>query len=129
MNPVSLILEKETVMKVLHGAAAGMALAVVLFLGTTTANSAGKPATASPKQVLVVNTGDGTVSQVDLASLKEIGRYKVGPRPYGIAVSQDNKTVAVGIEDEEKVKFFSLPGFTPKSEVKIGKMFNDHIVL
>src|SRR5262249_5185989 len=84
---------------------------------------------ATPKHVFVVNTGDGSVSLVDLEAMKEVARHKVGPRPYGIAVSKDGKTVAVGIEDEEKVRFFSLPDFKPKGEVKIGKMFNDHIVL
>lgn len=82
-----------------------------------------------PSKVLVVNTGDGTVSMVDLTTMKEVAKHNVGPRPYGIAVSSDGKTVAVGVEDEEKVKFFSLPDFKPKGEVKIGKMFNDHIVL
>jgi len=37
--------------------------------------------------------------------------------------------VAVGVEDEEKVKFFALPDFKLKGEVHIGKMFNDHILL
>lgn len=82
-----------------------------------------------PKQVFVVNTGDGTVSLVDLGTMKEIEEYKVGPRPYGIAVTRDGKTVAVGIEDEECVKFFSLPDFQLKGKTPIGKMFNDHIVL
>lgn len=83
----------------------------------------------APKRVFVVNTGDGTVSLVDLSTMKEVEKYKVGPRPYGIAVSKDGKTVAVGVEDEEKVKFYSLPGFKERGECKIGKMFNDHIVL
>ncbi len=83
----------------------------------------------SPSQVLVVNTQDGSVSQLDIATMTEINRFNVGPRPYGIAVSQDGKTVAVGVEDEEKVKFFSLPDFKPKGETKIGKMHNDHIIL
>lgn len=87
------------------------------------------PAKTSPQQVLVVNTGEGTVSHVDLASMKEIKRHKVGPRPYGVAISRDAKTVAIGVEDEQKLKFFSLPEFTPKGETKIGRMFNDHIVL
>src|SRR4051794_19076281 len=69
---------------------------------------------ATPKQVFVVNTGDASVSLVDLAAMKEVDRWKVGPRPYGIAVSRDGKTVAVGIEDEERVKFFSLPDFKLK---------------
>ena len=83
----------------------------------------------SPSKVLVVNTQDASVSVVDLATMKEVEKHKVGSRPYGIAVSNDGKTVAVGVEDEEKVKFFTLPDFKPKGEVKIGKMFNDHIVL
>ena len=76
-----------------------------------------------------MNTGDGTVSLVDLADLKEVKRYEVGPRPYGIAVSRDGKTVAVGIEDEEGVKFYSLPDFKQQGQVRIGPMHNDHIIL
>lgn len=83
----------------------------------------------TPKRVFVVNTGDGTVSLVDIPAMKEIERHKVGPRPYGIAVSQDGKKVAVGVEDEECVKFFALPNFKPLGKTTIGKMFNDHIVL
>lgn len=83
----------------------------------------------TPSRVFVVNTGDGTVSLVDIPGMKEIERHKVGPRPYGIAVSQDGKTVAVGVEDEECVHFYSLPGFKLKGKTPIGKMFNDHIVL
>jgi YVTN family beta-propeller protein len=86
-------------------------------------------AQSSPSKVLVVNTQDGSVSVVDLAAMKEIHRHPVGPRPYGIAVSSDGKTVAVGVEDEECVKFFSLPEFTLKGKTPIGRMFNDHIVL
>lgn len=84
---------------------------------------------ASPQQVLVVNTQDASVSQVDLTTMKELQRFPVGNRPYGIAVSQDGKTVAVGVEDEECVKFFSMPDFKLKGKTPIGKMFNDHIIL
>jgi YVTN family beta-propeller protein len=84
---------------------------------------------SAPKQVFVVNTQDASVSLVDLVTMKELKRYPVGNRPYGIAVTQDGKTVAVGVEDEECVKFFSLPDFKLKGKTPIGKMFNDHIVL
>ena len=60
----------------------------------------------STQQAFVVNTGDESVSQVDLESMKEVRRFLVGRQPYGIAVSRDGKTVAVGVEGEEKVKFF-----------------------
>jgi YVTN family beta-propeller protein len=83
----------------------------------------------SPKQVLVVNTGDASVSRVDLATMKEVSRHPVGPRPYGIAVMRDGKSVAVGVEDEECVKFFSLPSFELQAKVPIGKMHNDHVIL
>jgi YVTN family beta-propeller protein len=83
----------------------------------------------APKQVFVVNTGDASVSLVDLATMNEVSRHPVGPRPYGIAVMRDGKSVAVGVEDEECVKFFSLPSFELQAKVPIGKMHNDHIIL
>jgi DNA-binding beta-propeller fold protein YncE len=80
-------------------------------------------------EVLVVNTQGASVSRVDLAGMKEVGRFQVGERPYGIAVTSDGKTVAVGVEGEEKVKFFAVDGFVPVGEVRIGPMNNDHIML
>ncbi|MBM3993845.1 MAG: hypothetical protein FJ303_06790 [Planctomycetes bacterium] len=100
-----------------------------LLIGLASVAFAGDKAGNAPKQVFVVNTGDGSVSLVNLAAMKEVNRWKVGPRPYGIAVSRDDKTVAVGVEDEECVKFYSLPDFKLKGKTPIGKMFNDHIVL
>ena len=108
-----------------------LALGVCLTVlgGMRVARADEKSSTAPPTQVFVVNTQDASVSRVDLATMKEIARYKVGPRPYGIAVTRDGETVAVGVEDEEKVKFFDSADFRLKGEVQIGKMFNDHIVL
>ncbi len=83
----------------------------------------------APSRVLVVNTQDASVSLVDLENMKEARRFPVGSRPYGIAVSRDGNTVAVGVEDEEKVKFFEVTDFKLKGETPIGKMFNDHIIL
>ena len=83
----------------------------------------------SPQQVLVVNTGDASVSRVDLTTMKEVSRHPIGVRPYGIAVMQDGKSVAVGVEDEECVKFFSLPSFELQAKIPIGKMHNDHVIL
>src|SRR6266566_3077804 len=110
-------------MKMRHAAWATLNLALLILGGINSARAGEKGSTGVPTKVFVVNTGEGSVSLVDLTTMKEIERYKVGPRPYGIAVSQDGKTVAVGIEDEEKVKFFSLPDFKAKGETKIGKMF------
>lgn len=84
---------------------------------------------AEPNKVFVVNTQDASVSLIDFKSMKEEKRFPVGNRPYGIAVMPDARTLAVGVEDEEAVKFFSLPNGEPKGKVPIGKMFNDHLVL
>lgn len=84
---------------------------------------------AERTRVFVVNTQDASVSLVDLSALKEEKRFPVGKRPYGIAVTPDARLVAVGVEDEEAVKFFSLPDFELKGKVPIGKMFNDHLVM
>ncbi len=84
---------------------------------------------SEPAKVFVVNTQDASVSLVDLKSMQEDKRFPVGQRPYGIAVTQDARMVAVGVEDEEAVKFFSLPDGALKGKVPIGKMFNDHLVL
>lgn len=84
---------------------------------------------ALAQKVFVVNTQDSSVSLVDLGAMKELQRFPVGPRPYGIAVTPDGATVAVGVEDEEKVKFFDASTFKLKGETRIGRMFNDHIVL
>jgi YVTN family beta-propeller protein len=82
-----------------------------------------------PTQVFVVNTQDASVSLVDLKGMKETRRFQVGPRPYGVAVSLDGKTVAVGVEDEEKVKFYDTTDFKLKGEARIGRMYNDHMTL
>lgn len=86
-------------------------------------------ADSSPSQVFVVNTQDASVSLVELASMKEVRRIPVGPRPYGVVVSRDGRRLAVGVEDEEKVKFYDTNEFKLLGETRIGKMFNDHIVL
>jgi YVTN family beta-propeller protein len=86
-------------------------------------------AEVQPREVLVVNTQDGSVSRVDLDTMQEVSRHKVGPRPYGIAVTNDGKSVAVGVEDEECIKFYSLPEFELEATVPIGKMHNDHVIL
>ncbi len=84
---------------------------------------------SSPRRVFVVNTQDASVSLVDIASMKEVRRIPVGPRPYGVVVSHDARRLAVGVEDEEKVKFFDTSEFKLLAEVRIGKMFNDHMAL
>ncbi len=82
-----------------------------------------------PHKVFVVNTQDASVSLVDLTTMREIRRIPVGPRPYGVVVSRDGRTLVVGVEDEEKVKFFDTTNFKLLGETRVGRMFNDHMVL
>ena len=87
------------------------------------------PADSSPRYVFVVNTGDESVSFVDLKAMKEVRRLDVGASPYGAAVSPDGKKVAIGVEGEGKVKFYDTKSFTLLAEVTIGDMHHDHIIL
>lgn len=83
----------------------------------------------SPRLVFVVNTQGNSVSLVDLEMMKEIKQFSVGKSPYGIATSSDGKIVAVGVEDEGKVKFFDTSNFKQVGEIKIGKMHHDHLIV
>lgn len=115
-----------------HSSTLRLAVGAIVVCGVVLLSIAGSVSgaePAAPAQVFVVNTQDASVSLVDLASMKELRRVPVGSTPYGIAVTNDGKTVAVGVEGEEKVKFFDTGEFRVKGEVRIGKMHNDHIVL
>lgn len=91
----------------------GSALLVILLTFATAAGARDTSVEPAPSRVFVVNTQDASVSLVDLTTMREIRQFPVGPRPYGIAVSRDGKTVAVGVEDEGKVKFFDAADFKP----------------
>jgi len=83
----------------------------------------------APAGVYVVNTKSASVSLVDLNTQKELKRIPVGQTPYGVVVADNGATLIVGVEGEEKVKFFDTKTFKVKGETKIGKMHNDHIIL
>jgi YVTN family beta-propeller protein len=107
----------------------GALVAIGIVLAPSTALPEDRSAQSAPSSALVVNTQSGSVSRIDLATMKEVREFAVGERPYGIAVTRDGKTVAVGVEGEEKVKFFAAEDFAPLGEVRIGAMGSDHIVL
>lgn len=86
-------------------------------------------AQATLPKVYVANTGAASISLVDLETKKELSRIKVGNKPYGIALSRDEKLLAVGVEGEESVKIYSTSTHEQVSSVKIGPMSNDHIGL
>ncbi len=82
-----------------------------------------------PAGVFVVNTKSASVSLIDLKTNTEVRKIPVGSTPYGVALVQDGTTLAVGVEGEEKVKFYDTKAFKLKGETKVGKMHNDHIIL
>ncbi len=86
-------------------------------------------AASGPAGVFVVNTKAASVSLIDLGTNTEIRKIPVGAEPYGVALLDSGKTLAVGVEGEQKVKFYEAKTFKLKGETKIGKMHNDHIVL
>lgn len=104
-------------------------LALIIFLSVFAVSVYGQQTAPAPSRVFVVNTQDASVSLVDINSMKEMRRIPVGPRPYGVVVSRDGRTLAVGVEDEEKVKFYDTTDYKLLGETRVGKMFNDHIVL
>ena len=103
---------------------------VILLTAFLASASSGQELKTRPASgVFVVNTQDASVSLVDITTMKEIRRIPVGPRPYGVVVSRDGRRLAVGVEDEEKVKFYDTTDFKLLGETRVGKMYNDHIVL
>src|SRR5687768_14693785 len=55
----------------------------------------GAPAAAQGEILLVGNKGENTVSFIDLASGRELGRSPTGPMPHEIAISPDGRQAAV----------------------------------
>lgn len=104
-------------------------LFIALNIFPTSALSQKKVVEQSPRLVFVVNTQGNSVSLVDLEIMKEIKQFSVGKSPYGIATSGDGKIVAVGVEDEGKVKFFDTSNFKQVGEIKTGKMHHEHLTL
>ena len=103
---------------------------VILLTTFFVSSSLGQESKSGPaSRVFVVNTQDASVSLVDIPTMKEIRRIPVGPRPYGVVVSRDGRRLAVGVEDEEKVKFYDTTDFKLLGETRVGKMYNDHMVL
>ena len=81
-----------------------------------------------PTKVFVVNQSDSSVSLVDLTTMKVIRTFNVGANPYFVAVSGDQKTLAVSVEGEQKVKFYDTKTLTLKGDLSVGKMYAEHMM-
>lgn len=77
----------------------------------------------------VVNTLDGSVSVVNPHDMQETRRFAVGKRPYGIVVSAETGTIVVGVEGENKLKFFNSTSFELMGAVSVDGMAQCGIVL
>jgi YVTN family beta-propeller protein len=107
--------------------AAAIAFILATTLATTMANAQQK-ATPTPETVFVVNVEDSSVSVIDYRTLTETRRLHVGPRPYYVAVSGDNATLAVTVEGEECIKFYDARTLDLRGSLRIGRMYADHML-
>jgi len=84
-------------------------IATALLLGTS-AIACGQepPVTAGGPVLLVGNKGEDTVSFVDLASGKELGRSATGKMPHEIAISPDGKQAAVVAYGGKTIDLFDV---------------------
>lgn len=81
-----------------------------------------------PTKIFVANQADSSVSLVDLNTMRELQVIHVGYNPYFVSVSGDQKTLAVAVEGEEKIKFYDTKTFEQKGECVIGRMFSEHMM-
>src|SRR5687768_4055647 len=79
-------------MKMLIGLAALASMTCAPAEGT---QEAAAPAAAQGDVLLVGNKGENSLSFIDLASGRELGRSPTGPMPHEIAVSPDGRQAAV----------------------------------
>ena len=103
--------------------------ALLLSISLLACSTPGTRSDTGPEKVYVVNTGARTVSLVDLRKFEELRRIEVGDSPYGVVVTPDGKRIAVGVEGEGRIKFFDTENYTLLSEVPIGEMHHDHMLL
>lgn len=92
-----------------------------------TAANANPPA-STPTKIFIVNRMDSTVALVDLTTMKQLHEIHVGALPYYVALSGDQKTLAVSVEGEEKIKFYDSKTYALKGEYHLGKMYAEHMV-
>lgn len=85
-------------------------------------------AVSPPGKAFVVNQADSTVSLVDLYSMKELQVINVGYNPYFVSISGDQKTLAVAIEGEGKIKFYDTKTLRQKGECLVGTMTSEHML-
>ncbi len=113
--------------RIARGSAALFALLLPALL--LISPSAGLAQKGTPTKAFVVNILDSTVSDIDLSTMTELRRIKVGARPYYPCVTADNSVVAVTVEGEEKVKFYDVATLKPRGEISVGKMYAEHLML
>jgi DNA-binding beta-propeller fold protein YncE len=82
-------------MKLMIGLAALAALAGGQEAPAPAPALAPQPSTVATGTLLIGNKGENTLSFVDLASGRELGRAATGPMPHEIAISPDGRQAAV----------------------------------
>ena len=85
-----------------------LAAAAIAFSLSTIACAQPAPTAATGPILLIGNKGEDTVSFVDLATGKELGRSPTGKMPHEIAVSPDGKQAAVVAYGDKTIDLFDV---------------------
>lgn len=79
-------------------------------------------------RIFVANLEDSSFSVLSYPEMKEVARKHVGPRPYYLAINGDNSILAITVEGEESVKFYDAKTYEQLGQLRIGKMYSDHLM-
>ena len=99
--------------------------AAILALSSPTIACADERVVAGPV-LLVGNKGEDTVSFVDLASGKELGRAATGKAPHEIAVSPDGRQAAVAAYGGKTIDLFDVASRTKLRTIDLGPNEGPH---
>src|SRR3546814_5891872 len=88
------------------------------MLGAWGPDQAPEPAAGTSETLLVGNKGEDTLSFIDLATGKELGRAQTGHMPHEIAISPDGKQAAVVAYGGKTIDIFDVRSEEHTSELQ-----------
>ena len=103
-----------------------LAAAALMLSASTIACAEEPPLAASGPVLLVGNKGEDTVSFVDLATGKELGRSVTGKMPHEIAISPDGKQAAVVAYGAATIDLFDVASRTKLKTIDLAPNEGPH---
>jgi len=79
--------------------------------------------------LLIGNKGENTISFIDLATGRELGRSPTGPMPHEIAVSPDGRQAAVVAYGGRTIDIFDIAARTRKQEIDLSPNAGPHGII